>query len=222
MGFTQTITTFSLAGIVGYHTVWGVTPALHSPLMSVTNAVSGITAAGALHLMGGGLVPQNSAQALALGAAFVSSINIGGGFTITKRMLDMFKRPSNYFREENSSKKFFPHNLADPPEYNYLFGIPAVVLLGSYSHGMLYGFEQIHGIAALTSSLCCVGAISGLSSQNSARIGNSLGIIGVTGAVCTTLGHLHPDPQTLVQMCAAISSGSLIGAIIAGRIKVFF
>ncbi|CAK5086808.1 unnamed protein product [Meloidogyne enterolobii] len=202
MGFTQTITTFSLAGIVGYHTVWGVTPALHSPLMSVTNAVSGITAAGALHLMGGGLVPQNSAQALALGAAFVSSINIGGGFTITKRMLDMFKRPT------------------DPPEYNYLFGIPAVVLLGSYSHGMLYGFEQIHGIAALTSSLCCVGAISGLSSQNSARIGNSLGIIGVTGAVCTTLGHLHPDPQTLVQMCAAISSGSLIGAIIAGRIKV--
>jgi NAD(P) transhydrogenase len=61
--------------------------------MSVTNAVSGVTAAGALHLMGGGYCPQNSAHALALAAAFVSSINIGGGFTITKRMLDMFKRP---------------------------------------------------------------------------------------------------------------------------------
>jgi NAD(P) transhydrogenase len=60
--FSQTLTTFGLAGIVGYHTVWGVTPALHSPLMSVTNAVSGITAAGALHLMGGGLTPQNSEQ----------------------------------------------------------------------------------------------------------------------------------------------------------------
>lgn len=80
---------------LGYHTVWGVTPALHSPLMSVTNAVSGITAAGALHLIGGGYMPQNLAQSLALFAAFISSINIGGGFTITKRMLDMFKRPSN-------------------------------------------------------------------------------------------------------------------------------
>lgn len=48
------MTTFGLAGIVGYHTVWGVTPALHSPLMSVTNAISGITAVGGLWLMGGG------------------------------------------------------------------------------------------------------------------------------------------------------------------------
>jgi len=63
--------------------------------MSVTNAISGITAAGALCLMGGGLTPQTPAQTLALGAAFVSSINIGGGFTITKRMLDMFKRPTD-------------------------------------------------------------------------------------------------------------------------------
>lgn len=72
----------------------GVTPALHSPLMSVTNAISGITAAGALLCMGGGFVPQTVPQALAATACFVSSINITGGFLITKRMLDMFKRPS--------------------------------------------------------------------------------------------------------------------------------
>lgn len=87
-------TTFGLAGIVGYHTVWGVVPALHSPLMSVTNAISGLTTAGALCVMGGGYYPTNSAQSLALGACFLSSINIGGGFLITKRMLDMFRRPS--------------------------------------------------------------------------------------------------------------------------------
>lgn len=52
--FSSMMTTFGLAGIVGYHTVWGVTPALHSPLMSVTNAISGITAVGGLWLMGGG------------------------------------------------------------------------------------------------------------------------------------------------------------------------
>lgn len=200
--FSQTITTFGLAGIVGYHTVWGVTPALHSPLMSVTNAVSGITAAGALHLMGGGLVPTNSAQSLALGAAFVSSINIGGGFTITKRMLDMFKRPN------------------DPPEYNFLYVIPAGALLGSYSYGALNGFDEIHTFAALTSSLCCVGALSGLASQKTARVGNTLGMIGVSGAIASTLGVLSPEYNTLVQMGSAIASGSIIGAVIANRINV--
>ena len=89
--FSQMMTTFGLSGIVGYHTVWGVTPALHSPLMSVTNAISGMTAAGGLCLMGGGLAPSTTSQGLALGATFISSINIGGGFLITKRMLDMFK-----------------------------------------------------------------------------------------------------------------------------------
>lgn len=92
--FANMITTFSLSGLVGYHTVWSVTPALHSPLMSVTNAISGITAAGGLLLMGGGLMPMSTAQWFATIAAFISSINITGGFIITQRMLDMFKRPT--------------------------------------------------------------------------------------------------------------------------------
>jgi len=105
------VTTFGLAGIVGYHTVWGVTPALHSPLMSVTNAISGqktiyngyimtfvqavlslcclfslsgLTAVGGLVLMGGGLTPSSLPESLALAAAFVSSINIAGLTPITK------------------------------------------------------------------------------------------------------------------------------------------
>jgi proton-translocating NAD(P)+ transhydrogenase len=60
--FANMITTFALSGIVGYHTVWGVQPALHSPLMSVTNAISGITAVGGLLLMGGGYYPQTVPQ----------------------------------------------------------------------------------------------------------------------------------------------------------------
>ena len=96
LAFSQMVTTFSLAGVIGYKVVWGVTPALHSPLMSVTNAVSGITAAGGLLLMGGGVMPTNTPQSLAAIAALVSSINITGGFIITKRMLDMFKRPSMF------------------------------------------------------------------------------------------------------------------------------
>lgn len=60
--FTSMLTTLGLSGIVGYHTVWGVTPALHSPLMSVTNAISGITAVGGLVLMGGGYYPTNEVE----------------------------------------------------------------------------------------------------------------------------------------------------------------
>lgn len=62
--FINMLTTFSLAGVCGYYTVWGVAPALHSPLMAVTNAISGMTAAGGLMLVGGGLVPTNSSQVL--------------------------------------------------------------------------------------------------------------------------------------------------------------
>ena len=90
--FTTMTTIFGLSGIVGYHTVWGVTPALHSPLMSVTNAISGITAVGGMLLMDGGLYPTNTVQALAASAALVSFVNIFGGFLVTQRMLDMFKR----------------------------------------------------------------------------------------------------------------------------------
>ncbi|UMM41946.1 hypothetical protein L5515_017975 [Caenorhabditis briggsae] len=195
-------TTFALSGLVGYHTVWGVTPALHSPLMSVTNAISGTTAAGALCLMGGGLMPQNSAQTMALLATFISSVNIGGGFLVTKRMLDMFKRKD------------------DPPEHNYLYSIPAAVFLGGYGYGLYAAAPLITSYAYLGSSLCCVGALAGLSSQKTARVGNALGIIGVTGGIGATLGLLQPDIDTLYQMGAAMGLGSLLGVGIANRIKV--
>ncbi|CAB3400358.1 unnamed protein product [Caenorhabditis bovis] len=186
----------------GYHTVWGVTPALHSPLMSVTNAISGTTAAGALCLMGGGLVPQNSYQSMALLATFISSINIGGGFLVTKRMLDMFQRPD------------------DPPEYNGLYAIPALVFFSGYGYGVYSGAPLIHSFGYLGSSLCCLGALAGLSSQKSARVGNALGMIGVTGGIISTIGLLNPDIDTLLQMSGSIALGTAIGTVIAQKIKV--
>ena len=94
--FASMVTTFSLAGVIGYKVVWGVTPALHSPLMSVTNAISGITAAGGLVMMGGSYLPNSCDTSLAAIATLISSINITGGFIITKRMLDMFRRPGKH------------------------------------------------------------------------------------------------------------------------------
>ncbi|XP_049800840.1 NAD(P) transhydrogenase, mitochondrial-like [Schistocerca nitens] len=200
--FTTMMTTFGLAGIVGYHTVWGVTPALHSPLMSVTNAISGITAVGGLLLMGGGVMPQNTVQTLAAAAAFVSFINVYGGFLVTKRMLDMFKRPS------------------DPPEYNYLYAIPGASFLGLYALGAAQGYPEVHQMAYLLSSLCCVGALAGLSSQATSRVGNNLGIIGVSGGIAATLGQMAPNTEVLTQMAAAMAVGGAIGTTIAKKIEI--
>ena len=83
--FSSMLTKFGLASICGYQTVWGVTPALHSPLMSVTNAISGLTAVGGMLLMGGGVFPDSVAHKLAAAAVLASAINIGGGFMITQR-----------------------------------------------------------------------------------------------------------------------------------------
>lgn len=86
---------FSLSVITGYFSVWGVSPALHTPLMSITNAISGITAVGGLLILGGGYLPQTFAQVLASIAVLISSVNIAGGFVVTKRMLNMFKRKND-------------------------------------------------------------------------------------------------------------------------------
>merc|ERR1712165_573323 len=200
--FTNMTTTFSLGCIVGYHTVWSVVPALHSPLMSVTNAISGITAVGGMLLMGGGLYPTNSIQALAAGAAFISFINIFGGFIVTKRMLDMFKRPT------------------DPPEHTMLMGIPAATFLGAYGYAMSQGYPEVHQMAYLASGLACIGALGGLSAQPTARLGNALGMIGVSSGVAATLGLLQPNPEVLTQMAICAAGGGLLGTTIAKKIEI--
>jgi len=200
--FTNMTTTMSLGCIVGYHTVWSVVPALHSPLMSVTNAISGITAVGGLLLMGGGYMPTNTVQSLAAGAAFISFINVFGGFIVTKRMLDMFKRPT------------------DPPEHSMLLGIPAATFLGAYGYAMSQGYPEVHQMAYLASGLCCIGALGGLSAQPTARLGNSLGMIGVSSGIAATIGMLQPTPEVLAQMIGTCAGGGAIGSIIAKKIEI--
>jgi len=89
--FVSHLTVFVLAVFVGYQVIWNVTPALHTPLMSVTNAISGIIVIGALLQLGTG-----NALVTVLGgiALFVATINIAGGFLVTQRMLKMFQRNS--------------------------------------------------------------------------------------------------------------------------------
>jgi len=88
--FVTNLTIFVLAIFVGYHVVWNVTPALHTPLMSVTNAISSVILVGAVLAAGSGRL---DAGAL-LGAAAVAlvAVNTFGGFLVTERMLEMFKK----------------------------------------------------------------------------------------------------------------------------------
>ncbi len=84
------LTIFVLACFVGYYVVWKVTPALHTPLMSVTNAISSIIIVGALIAAGSQLT--GTITFLGGFAVFIAAINIFGGFVITQRMLSMYKK----------------------------------------------------------------------------------------------------------------------------------
>ncbi|MTC51435.1 Re/Si-specific NAD(P)(+) transhydrogenase subunit alpha [Providencia alcalifaciens] len=86
--FLSHFTVFALACVVGYYVVWNVTHALHTPLMSVTNAISGIIVVGALLQIGSG----GWVSFLSFIAILIASINIFGGFTVTQRMLKMFRK----------------------------------------------------------------------------------------------------------------------------------
>lgn len=81
--FMANLFTFSLAGLIGYRVVWGVSSALHSPLMSVTNAISGMVGVGGFFIMGGGLVPHTLPQVLGALSVLLAFINVTGGFVIT-------------------------------------------------------------------------------------------------------------------------------------------
>jgi NAD(P) transhydrogenase subunit alpha len=84
------LTVFVLACIVGYHVIWGVTPALHTPLMSVTNAISAIIVVGAILVTGS--AESMELKLIGFAGIVLASINIFGGFAVTNRMLAMYKR----------------------------------------------------------------------------------------------------------------------------------
>lgn len=194
------ITVFSLAGTAGYQAVWGVTPALHTPLMSVTNAISGIT-------LVGGLVCLSSATSslsytLSATAILASCVNICGGFLVTVRMLDMFKRPG------------------DPNEHNWLYILPALTAIALYCLGRWVWGDDPTQLTYLASALCCVFAIGGLASQTSARYGNAMGMIGMaTGIVCT-LGLIHYNFRTFSIAASLMIVGGACGVVIGNVVQV--
>ncbi|KAK3942494.1 NAD(P) transhydrogenase beta subunit-domain-containing protein [Diplogelasinospora grovesii] len=191
---------FALASLIGYRVVWGVQPALHSPLMSVTNAISGMVGVGGLFILGGGYFPHTIPQLFGAASVLLAFVNVSGGFVITKRMLDMFRRPT------------------DPPEYPWLYAIPGVLFGGGFLAAASTGAAGLVQAGYLVSSVLCISSISSLASQATARMGNVLGMLGVGSGVLASLLAVGFSPEVLTQFGGLVAIGSLLGFLIGKRI----
>ena len=102
--FVYEFMVFVIAIFVGYYVVWSVTPALHTPLMSVTNAISSVIVVGALLAVGVTLTESDSIMAKVFGflALIMAAINIFGGFLVTNRMLAMYKKKDTPAKKEGA------------------------------------------------------------------------------------------------------------------------
>jgi len=198
--FMSNAFTFALASLIGYRVVWGVAPALHSPLMSVTNAISGMVGIGGLFVMGGGYLPETIPQTLGALSVLLAFVNVSGGFVISKRMLDMFRRPT------------------DPKEYPWLYAIPAAIFGGGYIAAASTGMAGLVQAGYLVSSVLCMTSLSGLASQTTARRGNILGILGVFSGILASLAAVGFAPDVLVQFTGLASVGIVAGLMIGRRI----
>jgi len=198
------LTVFALSGLAGFQAVLGVPPALHSPLMSATNAISGMTAVGAMYLLPlTSARPRGAAQLLGALATILSSINIAGGFVVTKKMLGLFRRPT------------------DAAEHYGWFLLPAAVLLGGYAGLVTTGATAASDLVALCSGVCCIGAIGALGKQATARLGNVLGLGGVAFGIAATCGSMLTSGATaaaLFGVLALLALGGLGGAAVASRV----
>lgn len=206
------LSTFALAGLAGYQVVWGVAPALHSPLMAVTNAISGMTAVGGMLLLGHGasettgLVPDTPAHWMGALATVLSFVNIAGGFLVSGKMLDLFRRPN------------------DPKDYFEYYAVPSGILMAGLA-GAAYtssaDLGTMSGIAAVASAICCIAGIAGLANQESARTGNVLGMAGVSFGLAATTADMSvagASPAAFEQVGLLGGIGASIGAVLASGV----
>ena len=191
--------------------MWGVAPALHSPLMAVTNAISGMTAVGGMVLLAHGtqaegLIPNSPSHWMGAIATMLSFINIAGGFLVSGKMLDLFKRPD------------------DPEDYFQLYAIPAGLLLAGLAGSAYAGLgdlETVSGSVGIASAICCIAGIAGLANQESARTGNILGMAGVGFGLAATTADMSlagASATAFEQVGLLGGAGSAIGAVLASGV----
>ncbi|CAJ1934254.1 unnamed protein product [Cylindrotheca closterium] len=206
------LTAFALAGLAGYQVVWGVAPALHSPLMAVTNAISGLTALGGMILLGHassdttGLIPDSAAHWMGAIATLLSFINISGGFLISGKMLDLFRRPE------------------DPKEYFEFYLVPVAMILTGMAVAVFSPIGDLgvmSGTVEIAASILCISAIAGLANQKTARTGNVLGLTGVGLGLAATASDMAlsgASTASFAQAGVMGGVGAAVGAALASKV----
>ncbi|KAJ0384721.1 hypothetical protein COL922a_007779 [Colletotrichum nupharicola] len=166
----------------------------------VATVTAGMVGVGGLFILGGGYIPQTIPQVLGALSVLLAFVNVSGGFVITKRMLDMFKRPT------------------DPPEYPWLYAIPAALFGGGYIAAAATGTAGLVQAGYAVSSVLCISSLSSLASQSTARMGNMLGMLGVGSGVLASLLAVGFSPEVLTQFGALAALGGIAGLLIGRRI----
>jgi NAD(P) transhydrogenase subunit beta len=197
---------FILAGFLGYHVITRVPPLLHTPLMSATNAISGISLIGSLVVTGAGY--NELSTILGTTAVACSSTNVVGGFLITDRMLKMFKKSG----EEGAAERRQERTLL------LVFGVlVAAVVLGLYAFSVSSGEAEARSALAahalryfyIVSAFLFILGLKGLSSPRYARRGMFLAEFGMVLAIAGTL--FHPEIKTYGWIVVGLVMGSIVG-----------
>ncbi|MCI0380213.1 MAG: NAD(P)(+) transhydrogenase (Re/Si-specific) subunit beta [Gemmataceae bacterium] len=190
---------FILAGFLGYHVISRVPPLLHTPLMSATNAMSGISLVGSL-VVAGSASDLTPSTFLGFIAVACSSTNVVGGFLITDRMLRMFKKDEN------------PELRKGRDRFNRIVLLSLTALFVVYL-AMLLLFPEMRGQALnlfyIISAVLFILGLKGLSSPKWARMGMWLAEFGMLLAVVGTL--FHPEIHSYIWIVAGLIVGSLVG-----------
>lgn len=153
-----------------------------------------------------GLLPDSPAHWMGAIATALSFINIAGGFLVSGKMLDLFRRPE------------------DPKEYFEFYSLPALVLLGGLGAAAFMGvgnLEFMSGTTAIAAAICCIAAIAGLSNQDSARTGNVLGMTGVALGLASTTADMSLEGASITafeQVGALGGLGAAVGAVLASNV----
>jgi len=132
----------------------------------------------------------------------ISCINIGGGFLVTSRMLDMFKRPQ------------------DPPNYSWFYAVPAAAFIGGATAGRMAGLTDMTQMSYAVGSLGCIGALAGLSNQKTARTGFYSGMIGVSAGMSGALASIDFAPSMWPVVIGLGGAGLGTGLTLAKKVAV--
>jgi NAD(P) transhydrogenase len=153
-----------------------------------------------------GLIPDTPAHWAGAIATLLSFVNIAGGFLVSGKMLDLFRRPT------------------DPKDYFGLYAIPGGLLMAGVAGAGVTGQADLGimaGVAAVASAICCISGIAGLANQESARTGNVLGMGGVSFGLAATLADMSTAGASVAafeQVGLLGGIGSSIGAVVASKV----